>query len=86
MVSSSGMEGDNDNEGSSGNPIVGTSGEESAGTPVGDIAGSEGSSSPGNSITPLIIINELLCYVQYHMKRTPKENILDVLNSFYGEE
>ena len=47
---------------------------------------SSGRAEPGSHKPPIAIINELLCYTQYHMNRTAKENIGEVLNRFYGDE
>ena len=41
---------------------------------------------PGSNKPPIAIINELLCYTQYHMNRTAKVNIGEVLKRFYGDE
>ena len=32
------------------------------------------------------VINEMLCYIQFHIKRTPMDNIGEVLKRFYSEE
>ena len=39
-----------------------------------------------NDTGPLLIINELLCFVQYHMHRSPRDNIAEVIYRFYDVE
>ena len=48
-----------------------------------DAAGVTGATS-GNKKPP--IVNELLCYVQFYMHRSPKDNIAEVINRFYSDE
>ena len=64
--------------------------EETVGINHDDAAAANTSSSSvgesGSNKPPIAIINELLCYTQYHMHRTAKENIGVVLKRFYGDE
>ena len=47
---------------------------------------SSGVGESGSNKLPTAIISELLCYTQYHINRTAKENIGEVLKRFYGDE
>ena len=46
----------------------------------------ETSSEGENEINMHLVANELLCYVQFYMHQSPKDNIAEVVNRFFSEE
>ena len=47
-------------------------------------AGASMVDTSSSNVSP--IVNELLCYVQFHMRQTAKDNIAEVIKRFYSEE
>ena len=41
---------------------------------------------PADDGNTQLINNELLCYVQFYMHRSPSDNIIDVIKRFFSEE
>ena len=83
MSSSNDMDAESDNDLGVDAHMEDTGDERSNDAPVGGVGGDEGNIVAGSSNnTGPLLINELLCYVQYHIGRTTRDNIHEVLNRF----